>query len=174
VRSDGGIDWAARCRGGRTVWEYAAHSDALKAGVAFDGPPVDPPNPLWPKSPIQFAPEMKAPVLGLYGEADTGIPVATVDASKAALAEANKTAEFNLSRCASRLPRRLSGKLPQGSRRGWMEPDAGLVQEVQRARMIAIVRRGRRSDPQKTRPSVQYNTKRPCQPRILKLAYATR
>ena len=23
------------CRGGRTVWEYAAHSSSLKAGVAF-------------------------------------------------------------------------------------------------------------------------------------------
>ena len=70
------------CRGGRTVWEYAAHSGALKAGVAFYGPPVDPPNPLWPKSPTQLASEMKAPVLGLYGEADTGIPVATVEALK--------------------------------------------------------------------------------------------
>src|SRR3981081_886623 len=39
------------CRGGRTVWEYAAQAGALKAGVAFYGPPVDPPNPLWPKSP---------------------------------------------------------------------------------------------------------------------------
>jgi carboxymethylenebutenolidase len=62
------------CRGGRTVWEYAAYSAGLKAGVAFYGPPVDPPNPLWPKSPTQLAPEMKAPVLGLYGEADQGIP----------------------------------------------------------------------------------------------------
>ena len=84
------------CRGGRTVWEYAAHSPALKAGVAFYGPPVDPPNPLWPKSPTQLAPEMKAPVLGLYGEADTGIPVATVEALKAALAENKKTAEFKI------------------------------------------------------------------------------
>src|ERR1700692_2248036 len=82
------------CRGGRTVWEYAAHSPALKAGVSFYGPPVDAPNPLWPKSPTQLAPEMKAPVLGLYGEADTGIPVATVEALKAALAAAGKTAEF--------------------------------------------------------------------------------
>src|ERR1019366_2003251 len=84
------------CRGGRTVWEYAAHNEALKAGVAFYGPPVDPPNPLWPKSPTQLAPEMKAPVLGLYGEADTGIPVAAVEALKAALAAANKTAEFKI------------------------------------------------------------------------------
>jgi carboxymethylenebutenolidase len=84
------------CRGGRTVWEYAAHSDDLKAGVAFYGPPVDAPNPLWPKSPMQLAPEMKAPVLGLYGEADQGIAVAQVEALKAALAAAKKTAEFKI------------------------------------------------------------------------------
>jgi len=84
------------CRGGRTVWEYAAHSGTLKAGVAFYGPPIDAPNPLWPKSPLQLAPEMKAPVLGLYGGADTGIPVASVEQLKAALAENKKTAEFKI------------------------------------------------------------------------------
>ena len=84
------------CRGGRTVWEYAAHSSTLKAGAAFYGPLVDPANPVWPKSPTQLAPEMKAPVLGLYGEADTGIPIATVEAFKAALAENKKTAEFKV------------------------------------------------------------------------------
>jgi carboxymethylenebutenolidase len=84
------------CRGGRTVWEYAAHNDQLKAGVAFYGPPVDPPNPVWPKSPAQLAPEMKAPVLGLYGEADSGIPVAQVEALKAALEQNNKAAEFKI------------------------------------------------------------------------------
>ncbi|QOZ51070.1 dienelactone hydrolase family protein [Bradyrhizobium sp. CCBAU 53338] len=84
------------CRGGRTVWEYAAHSGTLKAGVAFYGPPVDAPNPLWPKSPLQLAPEMKAPVLGLYGGADTGIPVAQVEQFKAALEQNKKTAEFKI------------------------------------------------------------------------------
>src|SRR5882724_1374680 len=84
------------CRGGRTVWEYAAHSGTLKAAAAFYGSPVDPPNPLWPKSPMQLAPEMKAPVIGFYGEADSGIPVAIVEALKAALAENKKTAEFHL------------------------------------------------------------------------------
>ena len=84
------------CRGGRTVWEYAAHSGTLKAGVAFYGTVVDPANPLWPKSPMQLAPEMKAPVLGLYGGADTGIPVAQVEQLKAALAENKKTAEFKI------------------------------------------------------------------------------
>lgn len=84
------------CRGGRTVWEYAAHSGTLKAGVAFYGRPVDPANPLWPKSPMQLAPEMKAPVLGLYGGADTGIPVAQVEQLKAALEQNKKTAEFKI------------------------------------------------------------------------------
>src|ERR1700709_1757658 len=37
------------CRGGRTVWEYAAHSGVLKAGGAFYGSLVDPANPAWPK-----------------------------------------------------------------------------------------------------------------------------
>jgi carboxymethylenebutenolidase len=84
------------CRGGRNVWEYAAHSSELKAAVAFYGPLVDAPNPAWPKSPTQLAPEMKAPVLGLYGEADTGILVPQVEAMKAALAAAGKTAEFKI------------------------------------------------------------------------------
>jgi carboxymethylenebutenolidase len=84
------------CRGGRTVWEYAAHNGALKAGVAFYGPPADPPSAIWPKNPIQLAPNMKAPVLGLYGEADTGIAVADVEALKAALAANKKTAEFKI------------------------------------------------------------------------------
>jgi carboxymethylenebutenolidase len=84
------------CRGGRNVWEYAAHSSALNAAVAFYGPLVDAPNPVWPKSPTQLAPDMKAPVLGLYGEADTGIAVAQVEAMKAALTAAGKTAEFKI------------------------------------------------------------------------------
>src|ERR671935_105757 len=41
------------CRGGRTGWEYAAHNKDGKAGVAFYGSLVDPPNPAWPKAPMQ-------------------------------------------------------------------------------------------------------------------------
>jgi carboxymethylenebutenolidase len=84
------------CRGGRTVWVYSAHNPSLKAGVAFYGSLVDPPNPVWPKSPTQLAPEVKAPVLGLYGEADQGIPVAQVEAMKAGLTAAHKTFEIKL------------------------------------------------------------------------------
>src|SRR5262252_2531511 len=84
------------CRGGRTVWVYSAHNPNLKAGVAFYGSLVDPQNPVWPKSPTQLAPDVKAPVLGLYGEADQGIPVAQVEDMKAKLAAAGKTAEFKI------------------------------------------------------------------------------
>src|SRR5215813_10753427 len=86
------------CRGGRTVREYAAHNKDLKAAVAFYGTVVDPPaqKTLWPKSPTELAPEMKAPVLGLYGEADQGIPLTQVDAMKSALQGAGKTFEIKL------------------------------------------------------------------------------
>jgi carboxymethylenebutenolidase len=86
------------CRGGRTVWEYAAYNKNLKAGVAFYGSLVDPPaqKDKWPKSPTELAPDMKAPVLGLYGAEDQGIPVAQVEAMKEALAKAKKKAEFKI------------------------------------------------------------------------------
>jgi carboxymethylenebutenolidase len=100
AKSEGGdtsrLGMIGFCRGGRAVWIYAAHSSALKAGVAFYGSLVDPQNPLWPKSPIQLAPEMKAPVLGLYGDADQGIPVSQVEQMKEALKVAGKTAEFKI------------------------------------------------------------------------------
>jgi carboxymethylenebutenolidase len=86
------------CRGGRTVWEYAAHNKDIKAAVAFYGSLVDPPaqKSLWPKNPIELAPEMKAPVLGLYGEADQGIPVSQLDTLKGALQAAGKTFEIKI------------------------------------------------------------------------------
>src|SRR5215468_8532560 len=86
------------CRGGRTVWIYSANNSNVKAGVAFYGPVVDPPaqKSIWPKSATELAPDMKAPVLGLYGEADQGIQVAQVEAMKAALQSAGKKAEFKI------------------------------------------------------------------------------
>ena len=86
------------CRGGRTVWVYSASNPNVKAGVAFYGPLLDPPaqKAIWPKSPTELAPQMQAPVLGLYGEADQGIPVAQVEAMQAALKAAGKTADFKI------------------------------------------------------------------------------
>jgi carboxymethylenebutenolidase len=86
------------CRGGRTVWIYCANNNNVKAGVSFYGPLVDPDGQksIWPKSAIELASQMKAPVLGLYGEADQGIAMTQVEAMKAALQAANKTAEFKI------------------------------------------------------------------------------
>ena len=87
------------CWGGRIVWLYAAHNPNLKAGVAWYGrlapPPASAPvNPLQPKAAIELVPELKAPVLGLYGGKDQGIPAADVAAMRAALAAAKKPGEI--------------------------------------------------------------------------------
>ena len=84
------------CRGGRTVWQYAAHNSNLNAGVAFYGSVADPPSPAMPKNATMLAAEMQAPVLGLYGEADQGISVDSLKAMEAALKAAGKTAEFHI------------------------------------------------------------------------------
>jgi carboxymethylenebutenolidase len=82
------------CWGGGIVWRYAAHNPALKAAVAWYGPLDRPPTELQPKSPINLVDDLKAPVLGLYGGADTGIPVESVDRMRAACEEAHKTCDL--------------------------------------------------------------------------------
>lgn len=82
------------CWGGRIVWLYAAHNPKLKAGVAWYGRLVGEPTELTPKNPVDVAPDLKAPVLGLYGGADQGIPLDTVEAMRAACAKAGKTCEI--------------------------------------------------------------------------------
>jgi carboxymethylenebutenolidase len=66
------------CWGGRITWLYSAHNAGVKAGVAWYGRLVGQPSANNPKHPIDVVGELKAPVLGLYGEADTGIPIDTV------------------------------------------------------------------------------------------------
>jgi len=83
------------CRGGRNVWHYSTHNPDLKAGVAFYGSLVDSSDAA-PKSSIDLAAEVKEPVLGLYGEEDTGIKVDQVKAMEAALKADGKTAEFHI------------------------------------------------------------------------------
>lgn len=76
------------CWGGRIVWLYAAHNPKLKAGAAWYGRLTGPKNDLQPQHPIDVAADLKAPVLGLYGGRDTGIPQDTVDAMNAAIRKA--------------------------------------------------------------------------------------
>ncbi len=81
------------CWGGRITWLYAAHNPGIKAGVAWYGRLVGQPNPLQPVHPVDVAGKLSGPVLGLYGEKDTGIPLDTVERMKAALAAGNAAAK---------------------------------------------------------------------------------
>lgn len=99
---DACIDWAGAnggdvhrvgatgfCWGGRQTWLYAAHQPRVKAGVAWYGRLVGQTNPLQPRHPVDVAGALYAPVLGLYGGNDDGIPLDTVEQMKAALAQGN-------------------------------------------------------------------------------------
>jgi len=101
---DGALRWAGAnggdvskagitgfCWGGRITWLYAAHGP-VKAGVAWYGRLVGTASDVTPRHPIDIAANLKAPVLGLYGGADTGIPLDTVDKMKAALANGSPAA----------------------------------------------------------------------------------
>ncbi|WP_422031129.1 dienelactone hydrolase family protein [Reyranella sp.] len=81
------------CWGGRIVWLYAAQNPALKAGVAWYGRVVGDSTPMTPKHPIDIAKDLKAPVLGLYGGADTGISNESVDKMRAALKAGSPAAQ---------------------------------------------------------------------------------
>ena len=105
---DAAVAWAAKtgsgdparvavtgfCWGGRITWLYAAHSPKLKAGVAWYGRLVGQPTELQPRYPIDVVAELKAPVLGLYGEKDQGIPLEDVEKMRAALVAAKQPSEI--------------------------------------------------------------------------------
>jgi carboxymethylenebutenolidase len=98
---DGAVAWAGKnggnlkkvgitgfCWGGRISWLYAEQSKNVKAAVAWYGRLVGTASALTPKQPLDLAAGLKAPVLGLYGGQDGGIPLTTINQMKEALAEA--------------------------------------------------------------------------------------
>ena len=86
------------CWGGRITW-LSATMPEVRAGVAWYGRLVGEKTPGNPLHPVDIAAELKAPVLGLYGSADTGIPLESVDKMRQALAAAGSK---NLAAKASR------------------------------------------------------------------------
>jgi carboxymethylenebutenolidase len=82
------------CWGGRIVWLYAAHSKQLKAGAAWYGRLVGEPSANTPKHPVNIAADINAPVLGLYGGKDQGIPLDTVEQMRTALKAAKVDAQI--------------------------------------------------------------------------------
>jgi carboxymethylenebutenolidase len=102
---DASVAWAAQqgaaasklgitgfCWGGRITWLYAAHNPALKAGVAWYGRLDGAISAMNPQRAIDLTGALKAPVLGLYGAADTGIPMSSVAAMQQALASGSPAA----------------------------------------------------------------------------------
>lgn len=85
------------CWGGRIAWLYSAHNPRLNAAVAWYGRLVGESDDLRPRHPVDAVADINAPVLGLYGGDDKGIPLDTVEQMKKALAngsDAAKASEF--------------------------------------------------------------------------------
>jgi len=82
------------CWGGRITWLYAAHNPKVKAGAAWYGRLVGQTGELTPANPIDLASALTVPVLGLYGGADQGIPLDTVEKMRAALATGRSGSEI--------------------------------------------------------------------------------
>lgn len=84
------------CWGGRITWLYAAHSALVGAGVAWYGRVSGDASELQPFHPVDVAGQLMAPVLGLYGGQDTGIPLSEVEKMQAALAAADSDSTFHI------------------------------------------------------------------------------
>ncbi|GLK48743.1 hydrolase [Brevundimonas intermedia] len=94
---DGKVGITGFCWGGKVVWQAAARFAVIGAGVAWYGrlAPAADATPVQVSSgqpwPVDLAGDLKAPVLGLYGGKDQGIPLASVERMREALARAGQT-----------------------------------------------------------------------------------
>jgi carboxymethylenebutenolidase len=94
---DGKVGITGFCWGGKVVWQAAARFAVIGAGVAWYGrlAPAPDATPVQVSSgqpwPVDLADDLKAPVLGLYGGKDLGIPLASVERMREALARAGQT-----------------------------------------------------------------------------------
>jgi carboxymethylenebutenolidase len=80
--------------GGRITWLYAAYNPKVKAGVAWYGRLVGKSTALTPKHPVDIAPTLSVPVLGLYGGKDTGIPLESVEKVRTLLKSGGSKSEI--------------------------------------------------------------------------------
>ena len=82
------------CWGGRTVWLYANHNPAVKAGVAYYGLLAGLKGPNKPADPVDVAANLKVPVLGLYAGEDSFVPDEVVDKMRNELGKGNSASEI--------------------------------------------------------------------------------
>ncbi|HSD42654.1 MAG TPA: dienelactone hydrolase family protein [Burkholderiales bacterium] len=79
------------CIGGRMVWMYASHNKNIDAGVAWYGNLTA--RGVQTATPIDVTDKLNAPVLGLYGGKDQGIPLEQVERLRAGLLAFGKDKE---------------------------------------------------------------------------------
>jgi carboxymethylenebutenolidase len=79
------------CRGGRMVWMYTAHNKNIDAGVAWYGGLGT--GGAITATPMDITDKLNAPVLGLYGGKDQGIPLEQVERLRAGLLAFGKDKE---------------------------------------------------------------------------------
>lgn len=84
------------CWGGRIVWLYSAHAPDIAAGAAWYGRLAGEARPETPRHPIDIAALPHAPVLGLYGTEDAGIPLESVEEMRGRLVAAKDGSEIVL------------------------------------------------------------------------------
>ncbi|WP_374626660.1 dienelactone hydrolase family protein [Pandoraea sp.] len=84
------------CWGGRIAWLYDAHNPNVKAAVAWYGRIVGDKSADFPNNPIDIAGKLHGPLLGLYGGKDPGIPVASVEQAREALARGNAASKASV------------------------------------------------------------------------------
>jgi len=82
------------CWGGRTVWLYANHNPAVKAGVSYYGLLAGLKGPNKPADPVDVAANLKVPVLGLYAGEDSFVPDEVVDKMRNELGKGNSASEI--------------------------------------------------------------------------------
>ena len=82
------------CWGGRIAWLLAAHEPRLKAAVAWYGKLEGPHSEMAPQQPVDVADKLHCPVLGLYGEADAGIPPDSIERLRAALPASSQVVTY--------------------------------------------------------------------------------
>ncbi|OYT99674.1 MAG: carboxymethylenebutenolidase [Burkholderiales bacterium PBB1] len=82
------------CWGGRAAWVYARHNPKLKAAVAYYGLLEGMKSDIKPQDPIDFASELKVPVLGLYAGTDAYVKAETVAKMSAGLRQSGSGSEI--------------------------------------------------------------------------------
>ncbi|MEJ7763198.1 MAG: dienelactone hydrolase family protein [Thermomicrobiales bacterium] len=94
ARGDGTVGTIGFCMGGTFAMLAAAREPVPDASVAFYGFPAPSPTERAPLLPLAEANSLRSPLLALWGDQDHAVGMDTVEAYRAALAEADRQFEF--------------------------------------------------------------------------------